>query len=831
MTSRKNLQELVEQLLTHVEAATGQYRKDLVLKVIQLCSSEKYALLQDFSWYLDILFKLSFVSLTDDLGELLGKQIIDIALRVLPVRSYAVKTCCDLLAYPREVKLLPQVLPATAWVVGEYADLLESNYRDLIQTLTSPSNIGQVSFSTQSVYLQVSLKVFASAANNATDDELEKCVGALTENLPFYLQSLDSEVQERAFTSLEIMRAFNLTQDLPNLPSTNNSNLLQMAEDSKAINLSSSSASGSLASRCRSSSSSLNFIFKPEPMKPISSKTQRKKSHTPKGGIDMEWLMAPINSELLSHLDDSSTCPRPTLEQINFTHQNPSKPLIDDTAPVIQKTGLNDMIEKTIHHAEPDSSGGEKTGLNQSRTQDPFYLNAGSKDTENDNPLEGAKFGTIQLLGSDDEEEDIPAAKKKRKKEKKRKKQKPAKDVGSLTVPTTALYDDDEDDDDNYVLSSKSNNKSSISKDFAGLASVDLSKPLGEDDVIMPKREHRQVPQKPVIAEESPDTKKKKKKNEKKKSKKKKSSSRSTNEIGDLLNLGGFSPMPEAAPSVPEVPSTIPAKKSIMNQTNTSTSSAFDDLLGLEAPSVPSTPDPFPNSAPASKTKKMGKKLWMKATLKNVASAGSTSIDWNKVSVHYKITPKSAGEDVFIAVRVDNKMSALSLNKLSIAFKSQGKFDFGTVAANDSEEKKKIGPFKLERVDSSLDLKASLTAMENCKVSINFTLPASLNFIPTPGLTLDGVMEELSSEQFASFSSKVEISNMKDADQVKAALSSFFNASLVEDSWMLAAQSVQGAKVRVLLKMKDTSAVKVDIKSTSASLCKSLATDVKKLLL
>ena len=50
--------ELVGQLLEHVKQATGSYKQDLVAKIIEICSGEKYAMLQDFEWYLDILFEI-----------------------------------------------------------------------------------------------------------------------------------------------------------------------------------------------------------------------------------------------------------------------------------------------------------------------------------------------------------------------------------------------------------------------------------------------------------------------------------------------------------------------------------------------------------------------------------------------------------------------------------------------------------------------------------------------------------------------------------------------------------------------------------------------------
>ena len=851
MTSRKNLQELVAQLLKHVDAASGQYKKDLVLKILELCSSDKYALLQDFSWYLDILLKLSYVS-PEDMGDLLEKQITDVALRVLPVRAYAVQECTKVLIQKTDAMILPQVLPAIAWIVGEYSFLLEGNYHNIIQALTAPSNVCQLKISTQSVYIQAALKVFAAGTDGkANSGELVECVETLSRNLPVYMQSLDVEVQERAFTGLELMRALNLMSSAldgpPGLIDANGDdvgelNLLGMLDGPKAVkqkkpNMSSSS----LASRCRSAAAALNYLFKPEPMKPMSVKAQRKKRQAPLGGISSAWLDAPVDMSAFSFLDDIRDLPKPSMEQVTFTQQRPFQQVAPQPAvPIAATKNLsgfgNDAPPKpSLPRVGPEGGSRENSVLNQARnTQDPFYLGSGAA-TVND-AADITKFGSIQLFDSDDDDNEGARTRRKKKEKKKKKQHHAVVETVMMQAAPVTVYGSDDDDDDDQLLSMP--RKTNMSKDFAGLASVDLTTPLGEDEV-MPNREHRRVPER-TIPEENKAVRKKKKREGKKKGRTVEATT-SSGGVGDLLDLGGFSSVADV--SNPAV--SAPAGPRIMETQTMPISLAFNDLLGLEAPAPVAVPAPVVASTTTQlaymslsppNPKKSGKKMWMKASIKVGSSDGPPLVDWSQISVYYKVMPVSqgmGGVSANINLRVQNDMAAASLKNLTLDFKNIGQFTLGTVAANDSEEAKKLGPFSYDQVDSSMDLKGYLSTSDNSKVPIKITLPAALHLAPTVGLTLETVMAELSSQPFASATAKVELSNL-DATKVKPLLTSFFCAAEVDDSGplvgTLAAQSHQGAKVRVLIKIKDAT-VKIDIKSTNAALCKALASDVKKLVL
>jgi hypothetical protein len=370
-----------------------------------------------------------------------------------------------------------------------------------------------------------------------------------------------------------------------------------------------------------------------------------------------------------------------------------------------------------------------------------------------------------------------------------------------------------------------------------------LTTPLGDDEV-MPKREHRQVPQRAIVGTDNAVRKKRNKIDKKKKIKSEVISSGS-GRIGDLLNLGGFSSVADVStnPNI-SAPASAPAGSRIMETQTVSISSAFDDLLGLQTPGpvassvlgVESTTAELSNMAMSQTSPtKSSRKMWMKAALKTGSSDGPHLVDWNQVSLYYKLEHVSHGEQgvsVSVSVRVQNDMATAALNNLTLVFKSYGQFSLGTVGTRDSVEVKKLGPFAYDQIESSKELKGHLCT-DGMNVPIKITLPASLYLIPTTGLTLETVMADLSNQHFTSASVKLELQKLG-AAKVKPLLTSFFCASEVESNSgnlvaTLAAQSRQGEKVRILIKIKE-STVKIDIKSTNHTLCQALAADVKKLV-
>uniref|UniRef100_A0A2M4BBA4 AP-3 complex subunit delta n=1 Tax=Anopheles marajoara TaxID=58244 RepID=A0A2M4BBA4_9DIPT len=209
MVSKKNLMEIVRRLLGHMERAEGSsYRDELLFKVIEICSQGSYQYVTNFEWYLTVLVELILLESGSKHGQLIAAQLLDVAIRVQAVRSFAVNEMATLLAsYP--VSSVPngtmhEVLYAAAWIVGEFGSCLakpEQTLAVLLQPRPVPGHI-------LAVYVQNALKLFAYLAGRDSDD-----VGALRAHcdtflagLPAFLSSADIEVQERASSTFILVQ-------------------------------------------------------------------------------------------------------------------------------------------------------------------------------------------------------------------------------------------------------------------------------------------------------------------------------------------------------------------------------------------------------------------------------------------------------------------------------------------------------------------------------------------------------------------------------------------------------------------------------------------------
>ena len=365
MATRKNLIELVNQLLKHVDQAVGSYKNDLVEKIIEICSAEKYAHLQDFSWYLDVLVYFGHTMGIERSGQIVARQIVDVTLRVLPVREHAVQKMMEVLdralrsrnRYGRRENVLvasrknpgnlhescgfvlPDVLLAAAWIVGEYSSLIpaavgstvssskngslkrnyqSSPYHSTVVCLTSPLNSSDVPVSSQMVFVQSAMKVFVSAYSDTkcVQDELCACVSTLETNLSVYTESPSPEVKERALTFLSLLDRHGLVNKTSSCGQKDQVTIalapshedgsgigvvgdllrLSLAEDPNCcldtINIGERNPSlldtseeghvvKTISSDRSTATTALRYMLVSEPMKPVSAKAQKKKSQTP----------------------------------------------------------------------------------------------------------------------------------------------------------------------------------------------------------------------------------------------------------------------------------------------------------------------------------------------------------------------------------------------------------------------------------------------------------------------------------------------------------------------------------------------------------------------
>lgn len=392
------------------------------------------------------------------------------------------------------------------------------------------------------------------------------------------------EVKERAFTSYQLLLSIGL-------PPSDNGVLVPAS---------------TIASKCRAASSMLTYLLTPEPMKPISAKAQKRKlAEGPPSPIsvqeweqDVDWdAFSSILFEETPWFDKDGNV-KGSPESICFTKQQAKSAPTQSRGGTavegfmgIDAVGLPAGGTETLSFGTTmagggfDSATGQAPSTSHQREGDPFYLSssaapagrlfdtarsAGDEKVAKDAAEAAAtRFGSIQLDSGGESDDGYSGMKSKKKKKKKVKK--------AAATNHQKLVESDDDDDD-HVPQPK---RGSANKEFQNLALVDLTTPLGEDEV-MPRNEHYVVPERPVI-EQKPASKKPKKK--KAKTKTKKSSQMTEAAEGDLL---GFDAMAFGSASGAVTAGDSNAKLAVATEalpsTNNPINNAFDDLLGLEMP-------------------------------------------------------------------------------------------------------------------------------------------------------------------------------------------------------------------------------------------------------
>ncbi|CAN0327742.1 unnamed protein product, partial [Ectocarpus sp. 12 AP-2014] len=232
MVTKRNLEDLVLNLLQHVARAEGTYRDELIAKIILVCSRDKYAYLSNFRWYTGVLIDLSRVEGSKH-GDALALQLTDVSLRVEEVREYALHKSVGLLLEPslisgRSCSTMKQVLGAAAWIVGEYCrphlETVARNHRrrqrvwfDIIQALLAPE-ASALPPRTQAVYVQNALKVLIAMCQTCPDDgELGRTLDMVPGRLRALMQSPHMEVQERASTVYHLLVSYSIAKEVEDI--------------------------------------------------------------------------------------------------------------------------------------------------------------------------------------------------------------------------------------------------------------------------------------------------------------------------------------------------------------------------------------------------------------------------------------------------------------------------------------------------------------------------------------------------------------------------------------------------------------------------------------
>jgi AP-3 complex subunit delta-1 len=251
MCTRRNLPDIVNSLMGHLDGAEGHYRDELIAKIIFMCSRDKYAYLADFGWYVEVLAKLAYLPGSARHATTVAGQLLDVAVRVEDVRPTAMTKLIPMLA---DHTLLQNarggvpggdsgggtsgggeggdggggeggaasapgpgaaadtfsgagsILYAAAWIVGEFCAIIPPTMHSALLDALLGAGVSTLPAPVQSAYVQCVLKVLSAAAGVAARGggvtggaAFLKLAASVLDRLNPFAQSLHVEVQERAF--------------------------------------------------------------------------------------------------------------------------------------------------------------------------------------------------------------------------------------------------------------------------------------------------------------------------------------------------------------------------------------------------------------------------------------------------------------------------------------------------------------------------------------------------------------------------------------------------------------------------------------------------------
>jgi AP-3 complex subunit delta len=207
------------------------YRTSVIERILEMCSRENYANMNDFEWYIDVLVDLvkqcpatsangSFGLRKDQpsTAGAVGAELLNVAVRVKGVRPEAAAAAQSLLLLEHRDQIFPLagsggqgVLSAAAFIAGEYAAMLPNPNAVLTSLVDSSS--AQLPANTLASYLQAIPKIFAvltSDQQSAWTSTRRSHVTLLIARIIRFLEPLtlhpSLDVQERAVEYLELMR-------------------------------------------------------------------------------------------------------------------------------------------------------------------------------------------------------------------------------------------------------------------------------------------------------------------------------------------------------------------------------------------------------------------------------------------------------------------------------------------------------------------------------------------------------------------------------------------------------------------------------------------------
>nr|CAG8435272.1 2051_t:CDS:10 [Entrophospora candida] len=508
MVNKRNLTDIVKRLMSHLLPPNNNnssilnlhsspttllepaYRADIITRIIYICSQNSYSNITSFEWYIAVLIDITKIAGVK-VGDMLTLQMMDIGVRVKSSRDYCVKAMQNLLSDSKMIEncKLPdsnsEVLYAAAWIV--------ENPQETIKHLIQPG-VTKLPHNVQAVYVHAILKIYSYWSNNliynwneTTKSELIEFTTFLKEKTGVFCSCTDLEVQERAYNVREIFSIIH--QQLMTIEdySTEQTNIYSFENKAPSV------------------ITELSELFFSYELNPVAPKAQ-KKVPIPEG-LDLDtW----INEPLPDTDGDSSE------EQLEESYGHGYGQKLGGSGDLIFSSGNDTAFGRRRRRKE----------RKERNKNDPYYIevdNVGSIKKSKSNTLTSSHsknenidvdlIPVVRLTMDEFDFKSIPKKSKSKKTKKGNKKdqsrsttslstsQKKPQTSASLTttpviiytdigeMPENATISDDEKDTTKEIFEQKIwNNGKSIKAggildvDFSGIANVDLSTPLGEDE-------------------------------------------------------------------------------------------------------------------------------------------------------------------------------------------------------------------------------------------------------------------------------------------------------------------------------------------------------------
>uniref|UniRef100_A0ACD5VLL1 Uncharacterized protein n=1 Tax=Avena sativa TaxID=4498 RepID=A0ACD5VLL1_AVESA len=164
MLDDNNVMDIAGMLVSHAARSDPEFANDTLGAVLAACGRNVYELVSDFDWYVSLLADMAR-SLHCLQGDEIGRQLVDVGLRVRDARPELVQSARSLLIDPALLgnNLLFPVLSAAAFVSGEYIDCSKDPV-ELVKALLQPRT-SFLPMSVRAVYIQAVLKVITFCCN------------------------------------------------------------------------------------------------------------------------------------------------------------------------------------------------------------------------------------------------------------------------------------------------------------------------------------------------------------------------------------------------------------------------------------------------------------------------------------------------------------------------------------------------------------------------------------------------------------------------------------------------------------------------------------------